>query len=606
MNRLKIQLIVLFLLIVIPTSILLWRSYTFLRSEAVLGYKENSYLLLQLLNQRLYDHLAIEENRSYSEYRFIKAVRVIGGEEVTLSDLALYPIKSHYSGMIGHFQMEPDGRIKTPIMPEGALGNIPIDYRRERREVRNRIRTALFEVDMDQANAIKRYAARTFGLEVNEDALRRKGVTQRNLPKLLSDNRFFTKRYETSSQKESIVFDVESELIPSTQRPRTSRQGSENLPKGTFEVEIDPFQARFNKEHIVFFRNVRRAEDRFLQGFIVNLPVYLNSLVYGDLQFEKYHDVMTLQFSRNDSLLVRFGKKPKANAHVLMKTFLQFPFHEMEITILSNDMNTPQGAILLVVLGVIMLIVLGGSFLSIYKAVKTQDGMSRKRQDFISAVSHELKTPLTSIQMYGELLQNGWILKEERRQYYYTLIASEADRLGRMIQNVLNLSKLERDTWQVNMQKANPHVLMAEFVQKYQSTWEHKGFAVNVQLDECDFDVNMDPDALFQVLMNIVDNSLKFSKDAPIKRIDLQLRVLRSRVTIIIRDYGPGIPNQELAKVFENFYRVENEMTRTTSGTGIGLSLVKNLIMAMEMDIEVENAVPGLRTYLRFKHISSL
>ena len=110
----------------------------------------------------------------------------------------------------------------------------------------------------------------------------------------------------------------------------------------------------------------------------------------------------------------------------------------------------------------------------------------------------------------------------------------------------------------------------------------------------------MDRDAVMQILTNLVDNSLKFSKNADYKMIIIEMKTEGDHVYLAVRDYGPGIPPSEMKKVFQEFYRVENEMTRTTKGTGIGLSMVKKLCALSNMKIEIENANPGLRTKIHF------
>ena len=249
-----------------------------------------------------------------------------------------------------------------------------------------------------------------------------------------------------------------------------------------------------------------------------------------------------------------------------------------------------------------MLIILGGGLVAIYRLTRSELNLAKKRQDFISAVSHELKTPLTSIRMYAELLQNSWVANEEKKQKYYNQIASEADRLTRLIQNVLNLSKLDGDRWNVQLSKDRPKAVLDDFVATYSKNVEKHGFELTVSSDTDvrDITLMMDRDAIMQILMNLVDNSLKFSKDADYKMIVIELRIKDTDVYLAVRDYGPGIPPAEMKKVFQEFYRVENEMTRRTSGTGIGLSMVKKLCTLTNMKIEMENANPGLRTKIHF------
>jgi signal transduction histidine kinase len=265
-----------------------------------------------------------------------------------------------------------------------------------------------------------------------------------------------------------------------------------------------------------------------------------------------------------------------------------------------SDLNRSKGTNFVAGLGMVMLLVLGGGLFGIYNLTSTQIKASKKRQDFISAVSHELKTPLTSIRMYGEMLENGWVVSQERTQHYYRLIASEAERLSRLIQNVLNLSALEKKQWMVNMQPSNPRLFFEDFIAKYRATVERAGFEMDVQMDDFTLDILIDPDACFQILMNITENSLKFSKDFLPKKIDFELRVFPDSLVLSIRDYGPGIPPSEMTKVFDDFYRIENEMIRKTSGTGIGLSLVRHLCNAMNIRVEISNANPGLKSEIRF------
>jgi signal transduction histidine kinase len=208
--------------------------------------------------------------------------------------------------------------------------------------------------------------------------------------------------------------------------------------------------------------------------------------------------------------------------------------------------------------------------------------------------------------MYAELLQNSWVVNEEKKQKYYGQIASEADRLSRLIQNVLNLSKLDGNRWNVQLRMEKPKRVLDDFVSTYSKNVEKQGFELTVSSDTDADNISLmiDRDAIMQILMNLVDNSLKFSKNADYKMINVELRIKDTDMYLAVRDYGPGIPPSEMKKVFQEFYRVENEMTRQTSGTGIGLSMVKKLCTLCNMSIELENANPGLRTKIHFPSLS--
>jgi signal transduction histidine kinase len=258
---------------------------------------------------------------------------------------------------------------------------------------------------------------------------------------------------------------------------------------------------------------------------------------------------------------------------------------------------------LLFLIGGIMFLLLGGGLISIYRLTQSQLDLAQKRQDFISAVSHELKTPLTTIKMRAEILQTSYQkMDDAKRKRSFDQIASESDRLTRLIQNVLDLSKIDGNRWVANIKKDWPKAVLDDFVTMYTKNIEDHGFSLTVS---CDSDIDrvqlmMDRDAVMQILTNLVDNSLKFSKNADYKMIIIEMKTEGDHVYLAVRDYGPGIPPSEMKKVFQEFYRVENEMTRTTKGTGIGLSMVKKLCALSNMKIEIENANPGLRTKIHF------
>jgi signal transduction histidine kinase len=601
MRRLRIIFLALFFAIAIPVAFLLVNSYQHLQTEAQYAYKEHAYLVLQMLNQRIYDDLAIEEQRSYSEYRFIRAVPVIGGEEVTLSRLAQFPIRSHYGGMIGHFQLDPDGTMRTPVLPDGILEKIPVEDRAKREMVRDSIKRVLLKLGVHNEGLM-----RTSMQANTQDSLDKLYGKHLRLAVKLNETRKFSRRYEQSSQKETFLFDVESarvRKISETGVQNDSNEQDDVFFSDIMEVEIDPFQATFNNEFIVYYRNVWRNNEQFIQGYAVKLQDYLENLVLHEIQFNPSDQFMTLEFGSRKSAYVTFGNRSKSKVTILSVP-LQFPLNEMNLTVYLTESETPPGETFVIALGFLMFIILAGGLFSVYRLTQSQLRLANKRQDFISAVSHELKTPLTAIRMYAELLQNSWVANDAKRQKYYALIASETERLSRLIQNVLNLSKLERNHWNVQFKKCNPKTILDDFVATYTKNIEKNGFDLTVTTDICNFELLLDKDAIMQILMNVIDNSIKFAKNAQYKMIVLELRVHDSDVFFVVRDYGPGIPPKEMNHVFEEFYRVENEMTRTTSGTGIGLSMVKKLCSLTNMKIEIENANPGLRTKLHLPPIT--
>lgn len=600
MRKIHLIFVAIFLAVALPVIFLLTHSYSQLQLNAQYAYKEHAFLVLQMLNQRFVDDMTIEDQRSYSEYRFIRAVPVIGGEEITLSELANFPIRSHFKGIVGHFQMDPDGTLRTPILPDGVLEKIPMSDRNKREAVLYKIQTILMKQNFrigelnnnrpqprdSIESVLDQIYKQDLGLNANKS--QKKTVTKRE------------KRFEQTSEKESFAFNVESTQMDAFGLLRTNIDTTHVM-----EVEIEPFQATFDNTHIIFYRNVKRGTEIFVQGFIVELRTYLTSLVMNEIKFYPQEQNLILEFTNRDNLLLSYGERNNSST-VLLTAPLPSPLANITLNMYVTPKQSAPGSGILLFLGIAMLVVLGGGLICIYKLTQSQLALASKRQDFVSAVSHELKTPLTAIRMYAELLQNSWVANEEKRQKYYNQIASETERLTRLIQNVLNLSKLDGNRWNVQLRRDRPKSVLDDFVATYSKNVEKQGFELTVSSDTDvkDITLMMDRDAIMQILMNLVDNSLKFSKNADYKMINIELRLKDTDLYLAVRDYGPGIPQAEMTKVFQEFYRVENEMTRQTSGTGIGLSMVKKLCTLTNMKIELENANPGLRTKIHFPPLS--
>ena len=615
-NRVKKRLVLfyttIFVVIALPVAWLLYDSYLRMQDDAKAEWAMHATQVLKMANNRIKDDLSIENKRSFMEYRFIKVAKTISaGEQPTYSDLALnFPVTScnsdstkidycsQYAGLVGHFQIDPDGVFSTPYLPAGALGQVQLENKEIRESFQNKLKFIVRDMGIKNkgtsssldttksSNALDQLANE---LDLSKTKKRKKRL-----------------RVERTSEQEQFAFNVESAKMDTSGLYRI-------FPYvGTMDIAIESFQAELNRQYIVFYRNVLRGEENFVQGFVVDLKEYLRSIV--DLEISDYTDKdnhLALRFNDKNGTIIAFGIDTR-NAIKVFEEDLTEPLNNITMEIFVDKsvqkIGSGKGQIvtngqLLFLIGSIMFLLLGGGLISIYRLTQSQLNLAQKRQDFISAVSHELKTPLTTIKMRAEILQSSYNkMDDAKRMRSFDQIASESDRLTRLIQNVLDLSKLDGNRWVANIRKDRPKAVLDDFVTMYTKNIEDHGFSLTVS---CDTDIDkvqlmMDRDAVMQILTNLVDNSLKFSKNADYKMIIIELKVDFDHVYLAVRDYGPGIPPSEMKKVFQEFYRVENEMTRTTKGTGIGLSMVKKLCALSNMRIEIENANPGLRTKIHF------
>jgi signal transduction histidine kinase len=197
--------------------------------------------------------------------------------------------------------------------------------------------------------------------------------------------------------------------------------------------------------------------------------------------------------------------------------------------------------------------------------------------------------------MYGEMLKSGWA-DDARKQVYYDYIFDEGERLSRLIDNVLQLARLNNGGPALAIEPIAVGELLDVLRSRLSSQAERAGFSLELRAepDVADTVISADVDALIQVFINLVDNAIKFSADAATKEIQIGARRRdRASVVFAVRDFGPGIPPPEMKRLFELFYRPDNELTRTTAGTGIGLALVRQLITAMAGRVDVKNQDPG-------------
>jgi len=238
--------------------------------------------------------------------------------------------------------------------------------------------------------------------------------------------------------------------------------------------------------------------------------------------------------------------------------------------------------------------------LAIYHSTKKVVDYSERQSRFVSAVTHELKTPLTNIRMYIEMLEQGMARDPEREQEYLRILQSEGARLSRLIENVLELSKLEKKRREPNLQPGRFDDVLAEVETLMQATLKQEGFVLKVDR-RLTRPFRYDREIMVQVLINLIENSVKFGKGYGTKAITVRLRERTGRAVVEVSDTGPGIPRQDLDKVFNDFYRADNAVARAAGGTGIGLALVKRFVALSGGEVSaVNNDGPGCTITIEF------
>ncbi len=203
--------------------------------------------------------------------------------------------------------------------------------------------------------------------------------------------------------------------------------------------------------------------------------------------------------------------------------------------------------------------------------------ISQMKNDFVSHVSHELKTPLASINAYVEMLADGEVKDEETKKEFYSVIQSQAKRLNRLIEDVLNISRIESGLVKVQKKPVSITILIEEQLQMIKSYAEEKNIKVIGQKPIVFDQVNVDRDMIAQVVVNLLSNAVKYTPSGGSVNIGTEVDENNRLLRVTVTDTGVGIPPDEVEHVFDKFYRVAENKTKA-EGTGLGLSLVKRII----------------------------
>jgi signal transduction histidine kinase len=222
--------------------------------------------------------------------------------------------------------------------------------------------------------------------------------------------------------------------------------------------------------------------------------------------------------------------------------------------------------------------------------LRRQVALARLKNDLAATVSHELKTPLSSMRVLVDTLLDSEKIHEETAREYLQLIAHENERLSRLIQNFLTFSKMERRKYTFDFTSLPPRQIIDAAINVLHERLDAPGCCFEVQVDDNLPDVRADPDALATALINLLDNACKYSED--IKHIILRVSVEKGNVVFSIRDNGIGIVPRETKRIFQPFHQVDQRLSRKGSGCGLGLSIVQYIIDAHDGSVSVESQ-PG-------------
>ena len=573
-----------FICLTLPLAMVVYYGFQKFENEMLFQYRWKSANVVTQINKVITKRITKEQQRSPLDYYYYRNIE--NEESQNISPLS-YQRQPHYQtdlfGLVGFFNIVDKKKLNTPILP------------------------------FTQKRGIIRTDQTPTNLQLNSNDIDRRITKIKQLKKILGENGFL----QTGNKNNHFS---QRELSTSTQ---------------PIETQVGSFKLMITKnQQFVFYRNASINQQISVQGFVVNRKEFLEQLFSDYIRFARYDNAVQVQMvdtlNKPELQYYQYNINEEADAGVkisteenrdllsqsLFKGELIEPFANISLQFTTGDLPLgPATSFVFIFIVVLSLVIVAGSIGFYWLGVK-QIALAEQRMNFVSAVSHELKTPLTSILMYSEMLKSGMVPDQKNQQDYHHFIFDESERLSRLINNVLQLSNLSRNQEVVTPEYVSIDVLKDIIQSKVSTLIAKNNFQLNFIVDKnssSDIQAFIDLDAFAQIIINLIDNSVKFYNAAKInepqrQKIDISFahhKNAKDKLNFSIRDYGPGISHSQHEKIFDLFYRCGNEMTRTTSGTGIGLALVHQLVIAQGGEINVTRHQQGVSFDLSFSILQS-
>lgn len=224
-----------------------------------------------------------------------------------------------------------------------------------------------------------------------------------------------------------------------------------------------------------------------------------------------------------------------------------------------------------------------GGIIVVFQDITEQHKLDNMRKEFVANVSHELKTPITTIKSYTETLMDYKDMDEELSYKFLSVIDDECDRMARIVRNLLQLSNLDYNKTKWNKLEYPVEKLIRDSCLKLEFAFKEKGQTFHIDIEEGIPDIVIDKDGMEQVILNILSNAIKYTPNNG--NIDIIAIREGDKVIIRVKDNGIGIPEEDKDRIFERFYRVDKGRSRELGGTGLGLSIAKQIVEAHDGDI---------------------
>ncbi|MCP5063283.1 MAG: HAMP domain-containing histidine kinase [Ignavibacteriae bacterium] len=361
----------------------------------------------------------------------------------------------------------------------------------------------------------------------------------------------------------------------------------QNFYKSNYQ-KIEPL-GKFTSSnlHLSLFLLNPKENEKFIGGVIFNPTQFIKQKLSSKISQTAGDKFVLAVLNNNKNTIVHSTESISIDKIILKKPLWLLPNLALGIQMKSGSIQqlTSQRFYKNIIILGLLLIVLIVGFGLIFFNLKKEIRLTQLKTDFISNVSHELRTPLSLISMYSETLVLDRIKTEDKKKEYYSVIYNETNRLSKIVNSILNFSKMEAGTRKYDFKNHSLIDISNEVLSTYDYHIKSKGFTYTSKNEKNIENIIVDKDAASESIINLIENAIKYSSDK--KKIEISIDKNSQGPFWEIKDFGIGISQEDQLKIFDKFYRVSSGLVHNTKGTGLGLSLVKEIMEAHNGEVTV-------------------
>jgi len=360
--------------------------------------------------------------------------------------------------------------------------------------------------------------------------------------------------------------------------------------KKVMETEHKNISARKLGDTLLFFKVIENKKHGKIIVSTVKDKIDIDNRLIKELKIKGlFGDIVCWVVSANSDAILQTGEINTLSPTVALNLGEWLAGAKLNVyhkrTKNIEESSRRRMAVNISMVGILFIIIILSSILSLRMTMKEVE-LSRMKTNFISSVSHEMRLPLSTIKTANEMFNIGKIKDNKQAKKYYEYIASEVNRLERLVSNVLDFSRIDAGRKKYHFKKESLGEIAKEAVGSVNDYFKKERFSIEENIEGI-INVRVDKEAVMQAVLNLLDNAKKYSGTSKIIKVKISRNDKYAVLDII--DKGIGIEKDKISKVFDVFYRTEDEMTRKTKGVGLGLSIVKHIMDVHRGKVEVKS-----------------